>query len=77
MLKYHQNSSNSFCLSSLVSAFHSIFDNRNENAFANRIKESLTLQTDIFMDGIDFSNDIMKKHLRHKGEQSLIYNLKR
>ena len=65
-LKYHQNLSNSSCLGHLESAFHSIGEDI-----------SLTLQTNIFKNRIYFSNDIMRKKLRHKGEQRLRYNLER
>ena len=39
MLKYHQNSSSSCCLSSLSSDFHSIGDDRAVTAIVNCIKE--------------------------------------
>ena len=76
-LKYHQNLSNSSCLGHLESAFHSIGEDRAATAHENRIEESLTLQTNIFKNRIYFSNDIMRKKLRHKGEQRLRYNLER
>ena len=44
LIKYHQNKSNSCCLSSLSSAFHCIGDNRAVPSLVNRIEESLTLK---------------------------------
>ena len=41
--KYHQKTSNSCCLSSLVSVFYSIGDNRALTDLVNHIEESLTL----------------------------------
>ena len=43
VIKYHQKTSNSCCLSSLASAFHIISDNRAVNSLVNSIEESLTL----------------------------------
>ena len=43
VINNHENSSNSCCLSSLVSSFHSINDNRAVPALVNYIEESLTL----------------------------------
>ena len=45
VLKYHQQSYNSCCLSSLASDFHSMVDSRALTALLNFIEESLTLQT--------------------------------
>ena len=45
VIKYHQNSSNSCCLSSVASDFHFIGDNRAVTALVNRIEESLKLHT--------------------------------
>ena len=46
-------------------------------SLANFIEESLTLHTNRFSNRVDFSNDIMKNKLRHKGEQHLRYHLKK
>ena len=43
VMKYQGNSSDSCCLSSLVSSFYSINDNRAVPALVNCIEESLTL----------------------------------
>ena len=77
MLKYHQQSYNSFFLSSLSSAFYSIGDNRAETVLEIFIEKSLTLQTNRFRNTIDFSNYNMKKKFRHKVEQHLRYNMKK
>ena len=45
LIQKHQKLSNSCCLSSLISAFHCIGDNRSVSDLANYIEESLTLQT--------------------------------
>ena len=73
--KYHQESYNSTCLSILASDFHSIGDKKAATTLANRIKESLKLQTNRFRNIIDFANDIMKNKLWHKVEQHLRYNM--
>ena len=70
VLKYHQNSSNSCCLSSLASAFHSIGEYRAATALENRIEYSLTLQTDIFRNKIDFANDILKTQIASRNMNS-------
>ena len=75
VLKYHQKSSNSCCLSILSLAFHIIGGNRVVPALVNRIEESLTFYINRFSNTIDFANDITKKQLRHIGEQHLRYNL--
>ena len=75
LIKYHQKSSNSCCLISLKSDFNCIGDNRAFTALVNLIKESLTLQTEIFKSRIHFSNYIMKNRRKIKGEQILQYNL--
>ena len=59
MLKYCQNSWNSFFLGSLDSAFDGINQSKNENYIAMRIEESLTSQLG---DCIDFTNTIFFKH---------------
>ena len=76
VIKYHQKSSNSCCLSSLASAFHSIIDNQAVTALVNLIEESLTLQTYIFKNIIHFANAIMKNRMKIKGGHRLIYNMK-
>ena len=76
VIKYHQNLSNSFCLSSLSPAFHIIGDNRAATSLANIIEESLTLKTNRFRNIIYFANDIMKNKLCHKDEHRLRYHLK-
>ena len=75
VLKYHQKTSNSCCLSILASLFHSIGDNRAVTDFVNRIGESLTLQTDKFRNRIHFSDYIMTNRKHIKGEKHLKYNL--
>ena len=45
VIKYHQKTSNIFCLSILSSSFHCINDNSAVPALVNCIEESLTLQT--------------------------------
>ena len=75
VLQYHQKLSNSYCLISLTSAFHSIGYNRAATYLYGRIKSSLTLQTYRFRNIIYFDNDIMKNKLFHKSEQHLRYNL--
>ena len=77
VLKYHQESSNSFCLISLTSTFHSISEDRAINSLANCTEESLTLKTNISRNIVDSANDILKKQLHHNGEQHLRYNLKK
>ena len=61
-------------MSSLVSSFRSIVDNRDVTTLANDIEEPLTLQTDKLRNIIDFANYIMKQ-MCHKVEQHLRYNL--
>ena len=61
LIKCHQKIYNSCYLSSLVSAFHCIGDNRAVTALVNLIEESLTLQTEIFRSRIHFTNTVMKK----------------
>ena len=75
LIKYHQKSSNSFCLSSLASAFHCIGDNRSVTDLVNKIEESLTIQTEISNSRIHFANYIMKNRRKLKCEQNLQYNL--
>ena len=76
MIKYHQKSSNSCCLSSLASSFHIIGDGRAENALVNLIGESLTLHTYTFRNRIHFDYAIMTNILHIKVEHCLRYNLK-
>ena len=76
MIKYHQKSYNSCCLSSLEPAFHSIGDDWDVTALVDRIEESLTLQTDKFRNRIHFANGIMSNRMKIKGEHRLRYNLK-
>ena len=75
MLKYYQESSNSCCLSSFLSAFHSIGKNKATTGLVIIIEESLTLKSDIFRNRIDCANDMMKDKLSQIGEQHLRYNL--
>ena len=75
MIKYHQKTYNSCCLSSLASAFQCIGDNRAVPSLVNCIEESLTLQTEKFKKIINFANAIMKNRIKIKGEQNLRYNL--
>ena len=76
VLRYHKKEYNSCCLSSLVSAFHSIGDNRALTAIVDRIEESLTLQTYKFRNLIYFDNAMMTNGMHIKGENRLRYNLK-
>ena len=75
MIKYHQKTYNSCCLSSLSSAFHCINDNRAVLALVNSIEESLTLEKENCKNIIHFANAIMSNRRKIKGEQNLIYNL--
>ena len=59
LIKYHQKTSNSFCLSSLASAFHCIGDNKAVTELVNSIEESLTLQIEFFKNIIHFANATM------------------
>ena len=76
LIKYHQKTYNSWCLSSLASTFHCINDNRALPDLVNSIEESLTLQTKKCKNRIHYSNSIMKNREQIKGEQNLRYNLK-
>ena len=76
VIKCHQKSSSSCCLSSLASAFHCICDNRDVTSFLNIIEESLKLQTENCKNRIHFANDIMANRRKIKVEQNLRYNLK-
>ena len=67
---------NSFCFSSLASAFESINQTKAENAISNRIEESLTSKVG-FRNRIYFENAVLKKQRRDIGEQVLYYNLKK
>ena len=75
VIKYHQKSSNSCCLSILASAFKYIFENRAAHSLVNSIGESFTLKTEKFNNTIHFANDIMKNRRKKKGEQNLRFNL--
>ena len=77
VIKYHQESYNSCCLSILAAPFHSIGDNRAVTDLENSIEESLTLKTNRFRNIINFANNITKKKLRDIGEQHLRYNIKK
>ena len=73
--KYHQKTSNSFCLSSLAPAFHFINYNRDLLALVNIIEESLTPDKDNCKNGINFANAIISNRRKIKGEQNLRYNM--
>ena len=75
LIKYHQNSSNICCFSSLASAFNGIGDNRAVTSLVTRIEELLTLQTEKFKSRIHFANSIMKNRRKIKGEQNQQYNM--
>ena len=75
VMKYHQKTSNSCCMSSLASAFHCINDNRAVLALVNSIEESLTIEKGNCKNRIRFVNDIMPNRRKIKGEQNLRYNL--
>ena len=62
-------------MSSLVSAFNCISDNRAVSDLVNHIEESLNPQTKTFKNRIDFANDILTNRRKIKGEQKLIYNM--
>ena len=59
LLKYHQNTSNSCCFSSLASAFDSINQIKAVNYISKRIEESLTSQVS-FRNCIVFLNAALK-----------------
>ena len=74
-MKYHQNTYNSCCLSSLTSAFHFIGDKRDVPYNISIIEESLNLQIKICKNIIIFGNDIMKTlREKRKDEHNLRYN---
>ena len=75
VMKYHQNTSNSCCLSSLESPFHCISDNRAVPAIVSSIEESWTLQTENCKNRIHFANDNMKNRRKIKGEYNQRYNM--
>ena len=75
MIKYHQKSSNSCCLSGLESDFHYISYNRYIPALLNSIEESLTLQTENCKNIIDFDHSNMVNRRKIKVEYTLRYNL--
>ena len=60
LIIYHQNLSNSCCLSSLASDFHGYGEKRAVSAHVNCIEESLNLQKTKFKNRINFSNYVMK-----------------
>ena len=66
LIKYHQNTSNSYCLGSLELSFHCIDENWAVSALVNIIKEPLNLQTDNFKNRIHFVNDIMTNKRKMK-----------
>ena len=68
LIKYHQKSSNSFCLIILASDFHCIGDNMAVTALVNRIEESLNQQTKESKNRINFNNFIVKRRRKIKGE---------
>ena len=76
VIKYHQQLSNSCCFSCLTSAFHRISDNRDVTDLVNCIKQSLTLKTDKFRNGIHFSNTIITNIMYTKVKYILRYNMK-
>ena len=76
VIKYHQKLSNSCCLSSLASAFHSIGYNWDVTSLVNCIEESYTLQTYKSRNIIHFANYMMTNGMHIKGENRLRYNLK-
>ena len=76
MIKYHQKTYNSCCLSILEAAFQCIGDNGDVHALVNSIKESFNLKKENCNNIIHFSNDIMKNRRKIKGEQNLRYNMK-
>ena len=71
VMKYHQKTYNSCCLSSLASAFHCINDNRSILALLNSIEESLTPEKVNSKNRIHFANSIMSKRRKIKSEQNL------
>ena len=71
VIKYHQKSSNSYCLSSLAPAFYFIGNNTAIPALVNSIEESLILQTEKYKDIIHFANTIMKDIRKKKDEHNL------
>ena len=76
VIKYHQKSSSSCCLSSLASEFYYIGDNRYIPALLNSIEESLTLKTENCKNIIDFDHSNMTNRRKIKVEYTLRYNLK-
>ena len=75
MIKYHQKTYNSCCLSSLSLAFQCINYNRDLPALVNIIEESFTLEKENLKNRIHFANAIMSNRRKAKGEQNLGYNL--
>ena len=64
VIKYHQKSSNSCCLSSLASAFNCFGDNRDVPALVNSIEGSLKVHTENCKNIIHFDNAIMTKVMK-------------
>ena len=75
LMKYHQKTFNSFCLSSLASEFNCINYNMYVLALVNIIEESLTLEKENCKNKIHFANSIMSNRREIKGKQTLRYNL--
>ena len=75
VIKYHQNTSNSFGLSGFESAFHCISDNRSVPALVNSIEESFTLQKENCKNIIHLTSSIITNRRRIKGGEKLRYNL--
>ena len=74
MLKYRQNLFNSYCSSSLVSAFASIKQTKDANAISFRIEES---SKNKMGNRIDFANGIMKNVTKLKCEPRIYYSQRR
>ena len=66
VIKYHQNTSASFCLSSLSPGFHCINDNRAVPALINSTGESLTLQIENCKNIIHFDNAIISNRRKYR-----------
>ena len=77
LIKYHQELSNIFCLSSLAASIHSIGEMKAATSLANYIEESSTLQSNKFRNRIKLANAIIKDKLRHNSQHHLRYNLKK
>ena len=68
---YRQKSLNSWCFSSLASAFASIKQFKAAHSISLLINESLTSEVG---NRIHFASEIMQNRKRNKGEQKLHYN---